>query len=123
MIVTLKLPVGMFKSPQKKRCAGKFSDSLSAHASSPLCCLWGICRAVSLLRSALAWVISFFRTSVTQIGDGVDDDMKVNLRVRIMRATNLPSKDAASKITGAHGSCDCYVKVNVANEELFVKPI
>jgi len=57
---------------------------------------------------------------VTQIGDGVDDDMKVNLRVRIMRATNLPSKDAASKITGAYGSCDCYVKVNVANEELFV---
>ncbi len=67
-----------------------------------------------------ALVLSFFPATVLDVAD---DDMKVNLRVRIMRATNLPSKDEASKITGAHASCDCYVKVNVANEERFLKPI
>ena len=45
----------------------------------------------------------------------------MTVQVRILRATNLPVKDAGSSITGSKGSADCYVKVNISDEELFVE--
>ncbi len=45
----------------------------------------------------------------------------MTVQVRILRATNLPIKDAGSSLTGSKGSADCYVKVNISNEELFVE--
>lgn len=59
------------------------------------------------------------RDAVNKIGDAGEDDKACNIRVRVMKATNLPAMDGS----GAKGTTDAYVKVKLGSKSFQTQPV
>ena len=87
-------------------------ESLKAECTFTLCLL--------LLRTSPCFApMLLFDSKSRALGNkALDDEAEtgaINLRVRIMNASNLPQMDK--------GSCDCYVRVKLAGKEYQTKPV